>query len=45
MDTMSQQLGLRMRVAAFARLQCGEGLKKEGKDFAQEVSDTLKAVQ
>ena len=45
MDKTSQQLGLHMRVAAFGRLQCGEGLDKDEKDFAQEVAETLKAVQ
>jgi elongation factor Ts len=39
-----QQLGAQLRLTGFARVQVGEGLEAEQKDFAAEVAETLKAT-
>ena len=39
-----KQLGVPLRVGGFVRVQVGEGLEAESKDFAAEVAETLKAA-
>jgi elongation factor Ts len=41
-DAAAKELGVPVRVAAFARLVLGEGIEKEQTDFAAEVAATLK---
>ncbi len=40
----SKQLGQDLQVTGFVRVQVGEGLEAEEKDFAKEVEETLKSV-
>lgn len=40
----SKQLGADLRLTGFVRVQVGEGLEAEEKDFAKEVEETLKSV-
>jgi len=39
-----KQLGQPLRLTGFVRVQVGEGLEAEQKDFAAEVAETLKAT-
>lgn len=46
-DVLAQagkELGSELRLTDFLRVQVGEGLEQEQKDFAAEVADTLKAA-
>lgn len=40
----SKQLGTDLQITGFVRVQVGEGLEAEEKDFAKEVEETLKSV-
>lgn len=39
-----KQLGADLTVSGFVRVQVGEGLEAEAKDFAAEVAETIKAT-
>ncbi|KAL4434430.1 hypothetical protein ABPG75_000871 [Micractinium tetrahymenae] len=39
-----KQLGADLKITGFVRVQVGEGLESEEKDFAKEVEETLKSV-
>jgi len=39
-ETAGKQLGVNLIVTGFLRVQCGEGIEKEAKDFAAEVKAT-----
>jgi elongation factor Ts len=46
-DVLAQagkELGSELRLTDFLRVQVGEGLEQEQKDFAAEVAETLKAA-
>eukprot|EP00955_Chlamydomonas_euryale_P051543 354895-Chlamydomonas_euryale.AAC.2 len=38
-ERLSKQLGTKMQVSAFLRVQCGEGLEAIKSDFAKEVAE------
>jgi elongation factor Ts len=39
-----KELGSELRLTDFVRVQVGEGLEQEQKNFADEVAETLKAA-
>lgn len=41
-DSLGKELGHSLRVSAYVRVQCGEGLSAGGKDFAAEVAEIVK---
>ena len=43
-EQCGKQLEVTLGVASFVRVQVGEGLEGEEKDFAAEVAETLKAA-